>query len=188
MMAGIEIRAVGLPMRRAWLWLVLLGLALTALGLVAVIHPLTASVVTLAWIGGLFALAGLVQLLQMWTARGWRGGFWHIANGAAYLLGGLVLLFNPLAGAVAVSLIIAAILIGTGTLRLIGGIIMRPEAGWLWIALGGAVGAAAGTALALLPPGQSALIPGMLVGAALMAEGLILLALAIAARRAARLG
>jgi uncharacterized membrane protein HdeD (DUF308 family) len=188
MMAGIEIRAVGLPIRRTWLWLVLLGVSLVALGLVAVIHPLTASVLTLAWLGGLFALAGLAQLLQIWTARGWRGGLWHIANGAAYLLGGLVLLFNPLAGAVAVSLIVAAILIATGTLRLMGGTMMRPEAGWLWIALGGAAGVAAGTAVALLPPGQSALIPGMLVGAALLAEGLILLALAVAARRAVRLG
>jgi uncharacterized membrane protein HdeD (DUF308 family) len=187
-MAGIEVRAVGLPIRRTWFWLVLLGLTLGALGMVAIIHPLTASVVTLVWIGGLFAAAGLAQLLQVWTVRGWRGGLWHIANGAAYLLGGLVLLFDPLAGAVAVSLIVAAILIATGTLRLMGGVLMRPEAGWLWIALGGAAGAAAGVALVLLPPGQSALIPGLLVGAALLAEGLILLALALAARRAVRLG
>ena len=175
-----------MPLRRAWLWLVLLALAMVAAGMIAIVHPLTASVATLVWIGALFAVAGLAQLLQVWTAPGWRGGLWHIASGAVYLLGGLLVVFDPMAGAVAFGLIIAGILMATGTLRLIAGILTRPEGGWLSLVLGGVVAMAAGVAVALLPPGQSMLIPGLLVGAALLVEGLVLLTLALAARRAAR--
>lgn len=185
-MAGIQPNTVCLPLRRAWLWLVLLALAMVAVGMMAIIHPLTASVATLVWIGALFAVAGLAQLLQVWTAPGWRGGLWHIASGAVYLLGGLVMVFDPMAGAVAFGFIVAATLMVTGGLRLLAGLLTRPEGGWLSLVLSGAVTMAAGAAVALLPPGQSMLIPGLLVGTAMLVEGLVLLTLAMAARRAAR--
>jgi uncharacterized membrane protein HdeD (DUF308 family) len=187
-MAGIRPGSVSDALRRGWLWLLLLSLGMIAAGMAAIIHPLTASVATLVWLGVVFALAGLAQLLQVWTTRGWRGGLWHIGNGAVYLLGGLFLLFDPLAGAFALGLIVAGVLMAAGTLRLIAGIVSRPEGGWLSLALGGAVTLGAGAALALLPPGQSMLVPGLLVGAALLVEGLVLLALAMAARRALRIG
>ena len=187
-MAGIQPGSVCVPLRRAWLWLVLLALVMVAIGAVAIIHPLTASVATLVWIGSLFAVAGAAQLLQVWTARGWGGGLWHIASGAVYLLGGLFLVFDPMAGAVAFGLVVAGVLMATGTLRLLAGVLTRPEGGWLSLAVGGAVAIAAGVALALLPPGPSMLIPGLLVGATLLVEGLVLLALAMAARRALRAG
>lgn len=187
-MAGIKPGAVSVALRRGWLWLVLLSFALIAAGMAAIIHPLTASVATLVWLGVVFAVAGLAQLLQVWTARGWRGGLWHIGNGAVYLLGGLLVLFNPLAGVLALSWVVAGVLMAAGTLRLLAGILCRPEGGWLSLALGGAITLGAGVALVVMPPGQSMLVPGLLVGAALLVEGLVLLALALAARRAIRQG
>lgn len=187
-MAGIKPGAVCVPLRRGWLWLVLLSFAMIAAGMAAIIHPLTAMVATLVWLGAVFAIAGAAQLLQVWTARGWRGGLWHIGNGAVYLLGGLLVLFDPLAGAVALGLVVAAVLVTGGALRLLAGFLSRPEGGWLSLAFSGAVAMAAGAALAILPAGQSMLMPGLLVGAALLVEGMVLLALALAARRALRAG
>ena len=172
------------PLRRAWLWLVLLAMAFVLAGLVAIVHPLTATVVALAWMGALFALAGLAQLLQVWTAAGWRGALWHIASGAAYLIGGLVMLFDPFAGAFAVVLLLAATLFASGALRLIAGLALRPEPGWLWILSGGLVALTAGAALVLMPPADSALIPGLIVGASFLFEGLALFAVARAVRQA----
>ena len=173
------------PLRRTWFWLVLLGLAFVLAGLVAIVHPLTATVVALAWMGALFAVAGVAQLLQVWTAAGWKGALWHIASGAAYLVGGLVMLFDPFAGALAVVLVLAATLVASGALRLIAGLALRPEPGWLWIVFGGLVALAAGAALVAMPLGQSALIPGLLVGISFLFEGLALFAVARAVRKAA---
>jgi uncharacterized membrane protein HdeD (DUF308 family) len=57
----------------------------------------------------------------------------------------------------------------------------------LWLALGGAVSIAAGVVLLLMPPGQSLLVPGLLVGFSMLTEGVVLILLALAARRARRL-
>lgn len=185
-MAGRKAAPALAPVVRGLGWLWALGIALVLVGVVAIVHPLTATVVALAWLGALFAAAGLAQLLQAWTAAGWRGTSWHIASGAAYLLGGLVLLFDPFAGGLAVVWVLAATLIASGALRLSAGLALRPAPGWAWIALGGLVAAAAGAGLVLMPPGQSVLIPGLLVGVSFLCEGLLVVAFARAARRSLR--
>lgn len=163
----------------------LLSAVFVATGLVALIYPLAATVATLVWVGALFALCGLVQLLHVWTARGWRALIWHLGSGAVCLAGGLVILFDPLLGAVAVNFLIAAVLVASGALRLATALAMRPAPGWFAMAAAGVLAAAIGAAIALLPPSESVLLPGLLVGLALLVDGGVLMSLALAVRRVA---
>lgn len=176
---------ISADLRRSGGTLIILAFALMACGMLAIIYPLAATVATLAWLGALFALCGLLQLLHVWTARGWAPLSWHMAGGALCLLGGLMILFDPLMGAVAITLLIAAILIGAGLLRLGVALAMRPEPGWGRLAASGALSAGAGAAIVLLPPGASVLLPGLLVGLALLVDGGVLMSLALLLRRAA---
>mgnify|MGYP006285566651 CR=1 FL=1 len=186
-MAAIDAKTVSEPLRRNWLWVALFGGLLALFGLWAAVHPLAATVATLVWLGALFAGAGLVEIMQVWSAPGWRGALWHLLSGAVYLVGGLWMLFRPLGGMIALVLLVSVALIGSGAARLAGGLALRPADGWLWLALGGAVSIAAGVVLLLMPPGQSLLVPGLLVGVSLLTEGVVLILLALAARRARRL-
>jgi uncharacterized membrane protein HdeD (DUF308 family) len=186
-MAAIDANRVSEPLRRNWVWIALFGALLVLLGLWAAVHPLAASVATLVWLGALFAVAGLVEIMKVWSAPGWRGALWHLGSGAIYLFGGLWMLFRPLGGMIALVLLVAITLIGSGAARLVGGIALRPADGWLWFCLGGLVSIAAGVALLLMPPGQSLLVPGLLVGLSMLVEGVVLILLALAGRRARRL-
>lgn len=174
----------GRALRQGRSALTLLAAVFLAAGLVALIYPLAATVATLAWVGALFALCGLFQLLHVWTARGWRALAWHLGSGAVCLLGGLAILFDPLLGAVAVNLLIAAVLMASGSLRLATALAMRPAPGWLGLALAGVLAIAVGAGIVLLPLGESVLVPGLLVGAALLVDGGVLMSLSLAARRA----
>lgn len=187
-MPAIDASSVSPALRRSWLWLAFYGFALVVLGIWAIAHPFAATMATVLWLGAILAVAGIAQIMQVWSADGWRGALWHMASGAIYLLGGLLVMFRPLAGFVTLVILLAASMIGSGTVRIAGGLALRPQDGWLLLAGCGALSIAAGVVLLLLPPAESVLLPGLLVGFSLLVEGGVTITLAMAARRAGRTG
>jgi uncharacterized membrane protein HdeD (DUF308 family) len=165
-------------------WLIVLGAALVLGGAAAIASPFVASLAVAAWIGAIFAVAGGVQLVQAFGAEGWRGGLWHLLNGGLYLLGGLLIVFRPLEGMVALSWLIVATMALCGAARVIGGLAMRPLAGWLWVLLGGLVTIGAAAAIGSLMPGAGAVLLGVAVGVSLIVEGAAAIATGVAVRRA----
>jgi uncharacterized membrane protein HdeD (DUF308 family) len=174
------------PLQRNWGWLLALGAALILGGIVALVMPFLASVAIEIAIGAVMLAAGGLQVVQVFRCEGWRARSWAGLSALLYLAGGVLLLLNPLAGLVALTLVIAAIFLVDGFTRLVMGVRMRPERGWGWITAGGALSAALGVAIMLLFPGISLTLLGILVGVSFILEGWSFAFLALAARRAAR--
>ena len=103
---------------RNWKWLVGIGVLLVVMGIFAILAPFLASVAINAWIGVAFLLAGIAQVAQSFGRGGWREALGHLLIGAVYILGALLVIFNPLAGLMAFSLVIvimlAQLLVPTG--------------------------------------------------------------------------
>ncbi len=169
---------------RNWLWVVLLGLVLVGGGVAALAAPFVASLAVGLWIGVALLAAGAAQLIQAASSKGWRSRSLHGASGIIYVLGGLLLVFNPLAGLVALSSLVVAILLFSGLLRIYAGIMLRPETGWGWVLTGGLVAVAAAALIYLSFPGATLILLGVLAGAAFIVEGWGMIALGLAARRA----
>lgn len=169
---------------RNWIWILLLGVVLVAGGVAALSAPFVASVAVSLWIGVAFLCAGAAQLLQSLQAKGWRGAVWHIASGAIYVLGGLLVVFRPLEGLVVITTLIVATLFVSGLLRLFAGLFMvRPEPGWGWITAGGVVAVAAAALIWLSFPGATLVLLGVLAGVAFITEGWGMIMLGLAARK-----
>lgn len=174
------------PLARNWGWLVGLGALLLVLGTLAILAPVLSSIAINAWIGAAFLVAGLAQGAHALSARGWSGGLAHLAIGAVYVVGGLLVLFNPMAGMMAFSIVVAVMLLISGAWRLWDGLQRRPEPGWGWQAGAGGAMVAAAAAIWLAFPGAAFWLLGLLAGFAFIAEGWALLLLGLAARRATR--
>jgi uncharacterized membrane protein HdeD (DUF308 family) len=169
--------------KRHWGWIALLGVVLIAGGLFAAGAPVVAGLATTIAVGIAFAICGAVQAAGAFRKRGWRGRLWHALSAAVYLIGGVLLVVQPLAGTVALSLLIIAVMIVQGFARVMLGFRVRPEHGWGWIIASGAVSALAGLVLVFFAlPVASLTLLGIFVGISLIIDGATFLYVAFAAR------
>lgn len=167
----------------SWGWLVFLGVLMIALGVFAIAAPFVASLAVSAWIGVLFLIAGLGEVAHGVSAKGWKPGLGHAAIGVIYLIGGLLVIFKPLAGLVTFTLLICAMLLVSGVVRISAGFQMRPETGWGWLVGAGVASLIAGVAVFVSFPGSAIWLLGLLAGLSFLSEGWALVALGLVARK-----
>jgi uncharacterized membrane protein HdeD (DUF308 family) len=103
-----------------------------------------------------------------------------MASAVLYLLGGLLLLFNSLAGMVSLTLLMIALI---GALRMVMALRMRPDRGWGWLLIGGIAGLALAVGMTVLLPWIGLTALGLLAGIALIFEGWGFVYLALASRQ-----
>ncbi|WP_339950127.1 DUF308 domain-containing protein [uncultured Albimonas sp.] len=171
---------------RNWKWLVGIGVLLVIMGVFAILAPFLASVAINAWIGVAFLLAGIAQVAQSFGKGGWREALGHLLIGAVYIIGALLVIFNPLAGLLAFSAVIVLMLAVSGAVRIYEGLRMRPAKGWGWMTAAGLAALVAALVIYASFPGSAMWLLGLLAGIAFISDGTALLALGLAARNAGR--
>lgn len=124
-----EIEARG---RRSINWLRALGVFWIILGSIAVVATFAATMATVLLIGVLLLLAGLGQFAQLWADRSPHPG-WQLLTGALYSVAGVLLILDPVSGAIGLTLLIAILFLAGGALRLAMAVTARGlgfPAGW----------------------------------------------------------
>jgi uncharacterized membrane protein HdeD (DUF308 family) len=105
--------------RRRWKWFVAFGVVIAILGLVALGNVADATLVTVIFVGWLLVLGGIAQIIGAFTSGGSAG--WRILAGILgllYLVVGFDIIADPLGGAIALTLVIAIVLIVEGVIHL----------------------------------------------------------------------
>jgi uncharacterized membrane protein HdeD (DUF308 family) len=102
-----------------WWWFALLGAVLIAGGLFMLWHLTAATIVSAIFFAAAALTIGAFQIAQALTTRGWGGFLLSLVLGLFYAVLGVLLLINPLAAAVALTLLFAAVLIASGLVRLV---------------------------------------------------------------------
>jgi uncharacterized membrane protein HdeD (DUF308 family) len=178
-----ERRAVSLHSR--WGWFLLLGLVMTVGGALAVMLPAVSTFATSAVLGIVLALAGVVKMVQSLQVKEWGGFIWHELTGAVEVVGGILIYFSPLKGALAITLLIALVFFVQGILQIALAAVVRKQDGWHWFAVSGLVALAASVALALKLPHTTGLYePGVIAGISLLVAGGAYVAIALTMRKA----
>ncbi len=166
-----------------WGWLLLLGAVQLVGGVLALALPLVATWAGVMFFGAVLLSSGVMQVVHAVQMRGWQGMLWHLLSGALYVLGGLVLLTHPLVGALAWTLVLAAMFIVDGVLRVVTALQVRPRDGWGVFAAGGVVSVLVGLLVWLKWPGSAAWAIGLLLGVNLIFHGAALVVLSLVYRR-----
>lgn len=179
-------QAISDIVRSRWISFLILGLLLTLGGILAIALPVVSTLAVSLTVGILLAACGLVQVVQSFQARGWSGFLWHLGIGVIQVIGGVLIYMEPFAGAIAITLLIAIVLLTLGLSQISLGWRVRPHDGWGWLMLAGIVAVVAGAMMAIKLPVAGLVTPGTMVGISLLFSGSAYVMIALAARRIAK--
>ncbi|MER8791782.1 HdeD family acid-resistance protein [Mesorhizobium sp. M0983] len=167
-----------------WGWFLVLGIVLSLCGVMAVALPAISTFAASVVLGFVLSLAGAVKMIQSLQVKEWSGFIWQELTGAVELVGGILIYFNPLKGALAITLVIALVFLVQGILQVALAVRVRKQAGWQWFGVSGLVALVASATLALKLPYTSIYTPGTIAGISLLVAGGAYIAIALTMRRA----
>lgn len=181
--SGYEISVSGDPqtiraLRGSRLALQRAGIALIAIGVLAIVFPMASTYTVQFIIGLLFFLAGALMLLGSLAIHGTGPFFGALLWSLLMVAVGAFLMFNPAGGAVVLTLLIAGLFMVHGAFELFLALSIRPHEGWGWIAASAIVGIVVGLLIAAGLPGSSRVVLGLLVGLNFLATGVAFVLLA----------
>jgi uncharacterized membrane protein HdeD (DUF308 family) len=119
------------PARKEWGWLLALAIALIVLGAAAIIYEFASTIASVVVLGAILIVAGVVQLVAAFQARGLGHVVLYLLLGALELVVGCVLMKHPGAGALSVTLVLSAYFMFSGLFRIISSPLLQfPQFGW----------------------------------------------------------
>ena len=164
-------------------WFMLLGLLLVLLGLVAIAFPFVTTIAAKTFLGWLFLIGGLVQVVHALSTQKWSQFFLNGLIGTIYVIAGGWLAFFPLVGIIALTAFLAGMFVVQGFIEFSMAFRMRPQAGWVWMLISGIIAVVAGLLIFARLPSSAIWAIGLLVGVNMLSSGFAYLFLALAARR-----
>ena len=161
------------------------GIALSVLGLAAIIVPPIAGLLATVFLGWLFLIAGIVGLVATLTARQAPGFGLSLLSALVAMIAGGVLVWNPLQGLVTLTYVLTAFFIVDGILIIILAIAHRRQLSgkWEWMMVNGVIDLMLAGILISGLPGTLVWAFGLFVGIDLMFGGASLIAVAVEARK-----
>ncbi|PYG31899.1 HdeD family acid-resistance protein [Pelagimonas varians] len=159
-----------------------LGIALIVLGALAIVFPLATTIAAKVFIGWLFLFGGAFQIWQSFSIREWGGFLWNLLIGVMYFLVGGWLAFDPFAGIIGLTVLLAMTFIAHGVMEAAIANTLRPETGWGWMMFSGLIGVLAGIMIIAGLPSTAVWAVGLMVGINLISSGFAFFALGSAAK------
>jgi uncharacterized membrane protein HdeD (DUF308 family) len=168
-------------LRKHWKWLLAIGILLVVLGMVALADSFAVTVASMIFFGWVLVIAGVVQAVQAFRHRQSGHLLLHTLNAVLSFVVGLLLISNPLAGALVATLLLAAYFTVAGIFRIVAG--TRHVQGRAWIILSGAITLLLGIMIWFHWPSSALWIIGMFNGIDLLFSGWSQIMLAFALRQ-----
>jgi uncharacterized membrane protein HdeD (DUF308 family) len=170
-------------LRGRWKWLVGIGALLVVVGLIALMNAVDATLVTTIIVGIALAFGGAMQIVGAWASEGSTGRRALMAIlGVLYIIVGIEIIADPLAGAIAIAIVVALFLIVDGVLRIASGFVHETENKVLTILFGIAMIILGAWLWSGLPVSGVAI--GFFVGLQLLIAGVVWILIGLAARSA----
>lgn len=170
-------------LNKNWLWFLLWGIAITALGIFAISATTFTTVVTVIVLGLLLLFGGVIVAIDAFTF--WRGKgsafVIHVIMAILYLIAGWILIKNPLEGSVSITFLLGVAYIILGIFRIIYSLSMQMLR-WGWSLFNGIITLLLGILIMAAWPASSLYIIGLFVGIDLIFCGWAYIMVAIAAK------
>lgn len=179
-----DTRAERPTLRFRWWTFLLLGLVLLACGLAAISLPATSTMAAGLVLGAVLVIVGIAKIVQAFETTAWPGFVWQLLGGGVEIVGGILVYFNPLKGAVAITLLIAIVFVVLGLSQIGCAVKIRRQRGALWLLVSGLLALVMSLVLVFKFPHVRELEAGVVAGVSLVISGLAYVAIALAVRKA----
>jgi uncharacterized membrane protein HdeD (DUF308 family) len=169
---------------RKWGWLLALGIIQLILGTIGLGMTFGLTVATILVYGIFLIIGGGFQIVQVFTTKGWKGRLLHLLIAVLYVLAGLIIINNPLAASLLLTLVVGFVLLAAGVLRAIMAFHFKGFKNWVWPLMGGILSIILGLMIINQWPVSGLWVIGMFVAVELIINGWSAVMIALAARQA----
>ena len=180
-------RAVWDAMAAHWKLFMFQGVAMIVLGVLAVALPMAATLVIALFIGWLFLISGIVGLVALFSVHNVPAFLCGLLTAALSVVAGGLLIANPVAGALSLTFVLAALFVVEGVFQIATSFGYRHvmQASWVWLLVSGIADLVLAVIIVAGWPISAAWALGLIVGINLLTSGWALVMAASAGRRAA---
>ena len=158
-------------MTSRWGWFVALGVVMFVLGVVALGDVVAVTLVSAIFIGAAFLVGGIFQVIHAFANKAWGAFLLNVLAGVIYIIGGLLIMQEPVQGSVLITLFLLVVLVVGGLLRAVIALTHRQVAGWWMLLLGGLISVVVGNLLFASLPWSGLWVLGTLVAIELLVQG-----------------
>ncbi len=169
-------------------WFIGLGIVFMVLGVVAILLPFIASLVTTIAVGWLMFFGGLFQCIHAVQNRRWGGSGWAIVSAVIYMIAGVLVVAFPITGTLTLTLVLSAYFVAQGVLKIVRAAQHRTMRAWPWLVFDGILSLLLGLLVGLGWPSTAVWAIGLLVGIDLLIGGSSMLLIGLGSGRTARTG
>lgn len=155
----------------------LLGVVLIGAGIVVLGDVMVATIISAIVIGATAIVAGLFEVVHAFWTKGWGGFLWNVVLGILYVAFGLVLVTQPISGALVLTYVFGLLLLVSGIFRVFVGFSRTSGTDWLML-LSGCFGILAGLVILTGWPSTGLWVFGFVLGVDLNVHGVAWLAYA----------
>jgi uncharacterized membrane protein HdeD (DUF308 family) len=184
--ASISLRGLGYTqVASKWGWFVALGLVLIAAGVFALGDVVAVTLVSVIFIGAMLLAGGIFQIIHAFMTKQWSGFLLNLLVGLLYVIGGFLIMQEPVHGSIIITLLLlAAILVG-GITRITIALRHRQLTGWWLMLLGGIISVILAVMLYASLPWSGLWVLGTLIAIELLIHGFTWLQVGMSLRRLA---
>src|SRR5882672_10156468 len=169
-----------------WKLFLVEGIVLVVLGMGAILIPVVASLAVAIFLGWLFLMGGIVGAVTTLMGRHVPGFWWSLISAAITIIAGLYLVGWPFAGAVSLTVVLAAYLVAEGIASMLFAYEHRGQlpSRWGWLFLNGIIVLFLAGIIIWLLPFAAVWALGLIIGIDFIFGGASLIGMALAARDA----
>ena len=162
------------------------GIVLVVLGLAAIVVPPLASLAITIFLGWMFIVSGIVQLVLTFSARQLPGFGWSLVSAILAIAAGAVLLLWPVQGTLSLTIVVGVYFVMEGVATIMYALDHRRQLSqrWGWLVAAGVADIVVSALIITGLPGSATWALGVLVGLNMLFGGTSLITMALAARSA----
>lgn len=156
------------------------GILLTILGIIALRHSVVSTLTSIVILGALLTAAGLVEIFRAFKSQSPTKTFFRFVLGLFYTGAGIFMIVKPGMNALSLTLVLSAILVLSGIVRLVDALMHKTNYR-LWRIINGILTIIIGVLVYMQWPYSGLWFLGMVIGIELLLTGLTSLAIALLA-------
>ena len=164
-----------------WGWFLGFGIALAALGVIAVVRSVTATILSMLFFGWLLVFGSGIEIAQAILVGHWAGFFQHLVAAILFGVVGVIMITRPVISAEVLTVFIATFFLIGGLFQLIAALAVSTP-GWGWHVVDGIITALLGVLVLAQWPASGLWVIGLFVGIDLIFYGGAWIALALGLR------
>ncbi len=168
--------------RGGWTWLLILGIVYVILGLAAMAHPYAVTLAIDLVLGFILLFGGVVAVVSSFFSGSLKKFIFIFISGLLYLIVGGLLLKNPFAGVLTLTIILAAFLVVEGFFKIVNAFQLRPQANWFWLLISGVASLILGVMIWGEFPASGRFVLGLLLGVYMLINGVSMIMVSLAFR------